>query len=119
MANVSLLAPKKFPRIPAIAGVRLSTTAAGIRYKDREDLLFIETMPGTTVAGMLTKSQTASASVKWCKKALKNNNARGLIVNSGNANVFTGKTGENAVSKTIDKAVLLLKCPKNQIFVCL
>jgi len=118
MAKMSPLAPKRFPRIPAIAGVKLATVAAGLRYRSRLDVLLVETAPGTSVAGMLTKSQTASAPVQWCRKALKDGAARGLVVNSGNANVFTGKVGEQAVVKTAQSASNLLKCPKNQVYVC-
>ena len=118
MAKISPLAPKGFPRIPAIAGVTLATAAAGLRYRRRLDVLFVKTAPGTTVAGTLTKSQTASAPVQWCRNALKSGVARGLVVNSGNANVFTGKAGERAVTKTVDGAASLLKCPKKQVYVC-
>jgi glutamate N-acetyltransferase / amino-acid N-acetyltransferase len=118
MAKISPLAPKRFPKIPAIAGVKLATAAAGLRYRSRLDVLLVETAPGTTVAGMLTKSQTASAPVQWCRKALKRGAAQGLVVNSGNANVFTGKAGEQAVTKTVNGAASLLKCPKDNIYVC-
>jgi glutamate N-acetyltransferase/amino-acid N-acetyltransferase len=118
MAKTSPLAPKRFPKIPAIAGVTLATVAAGLRYRSRLDVLLVETALGTTVAGMLTKSQTASAPVQWCRKALKGGAARGLVVNSGNANVFTGKVGEQAVTKTVTSAASLLKCPKNNVYVC-
>ena len=118
MAKISPLAPKRFPKIPAIAGVTLATVAAGLRYRSRLDVLLVETALGTTVAGMLTKSQTASAPVQWCRKALKGGAARGLVVNSGNANVFTGKVGEQAVTKTVTSAASLLKCPKNNVYVC-
>ena len=118
MAKTSPLAPKRFPKIPAIAGVTLATVAAGLRYRSQLDVLLVETALGTTVAGMLTKSQTASAPVQWCRKALKGRAARALVVNSGNANVFTGKVGEQAVTKTVNKAASLLKCPKNNVYVC-
>ena len=118
MAKISPLAPKRFPKIPAIAGVTLATVAAGLRYRSQLDVLLVETALGTTVAGMLTKSQTASAPVQWCRKALKGRAARALVVNSGNANVFTGKVGEQAVTKTVNKAASLLKCPKNNVYVC-
>ncbi len=118
MAKISPLAPKRFPKMPAIAGVKLAAAAAGLRYRSRLDVMLVETAPGTTAAGMLTKSQTASAPVLWCRKALKSGQARGLVVNSGNANVFTGKIGEQAVAKTVQGAAGLLKCPKQQVYVC-
>ena len=90
MGKISPFAPKHAPHIPAIDGVRLATAAAGIRYPGRSDLLLVLFDPGTTVAGVLTQSKTASAPVDWCRKHLAHGMARALVVNSGNANAFTG-----------------------------
>ena len=90
---VSPLAPKHVPDMPAIAGVRLATAAAGIKYKDRTDVLLALFDKGTTVAGVFTRSKCPSAPVEWCRAKLKGGKARALVVNSGNANAFTGKTG--------------------------
>src|ERR1700690_2075581 len=90
---VSPLAPRNYRTLPPLAGVRLSTGAAGVRYKDRTDVLLAVLAPGTQVAGVFTKSKTSSAPVDWCKANLKSGSARALVVNSGNANAFTGKAG--------------------------
>ncbi|MBV9043840.1 MAG: bifunctional ornithine acetyltransferase/N-acetylglutamate synthase, partial [Alphaproteobacteria bacterium] len=90
---VSPLAPKTYPTLPPLAGVRLATGEAGVRYKDRTDVLLAVFSPGTQVAGVFTKSKTASAPVDWCRNNLKPGSARALVVNSGNANAFTGKAG--------------------------
>ena len=82
--------------MPPIAGVQLATAAAGIKYKDRTDVLLALFDPGTTVAGVFTKSKCPSAPVEWCRANLKGGKARALVVNSGNANAFTGKTGRQA-----------------------
>ena len=79
--------------MPAIAGVRLATAAAGIKYQDRTDVLLALFDPGTAVAGVFTRSKCPSAPVEWCRAKLKGGKARALVVNSGNANAFTGKTG--------------------------
>ena len=84
MAKVSPFAPKEPPRLPAIDGVRFATCAAGIRYPGRTDLLLALFEPGTTVAGVLTRSKTASAPVEWCRARLQHGMARVLVVNSGN-----------------------------------
>ncbi|MEX2449245.1 MAG: bifunctional glutamate N-acetyltransferase/amino-acid acetyltransferase ArgJ [Rhodospirillales bacterium] len=117
MSKLSPLAPKRFPKIPAIAGVRLATAAVGLRYRQRLDVMFVETAPGTAVAGALTLSQTASAPVLWCRKALKRGAARGLVVNSGNANVFTGAAGVRAVEATAKQAAALLGCAQKEIYI--
>ena len=97
---VSPLAPTHVPDMPAIAGVRMTTTAAGIRYAGRTDVLLALFDPGTTVAGVFTKSKCPSAPVEWCRAQLKGGKARALVVNSGNANAFTGKSGRAATKLT-------------------
>ena len=101
---ISPLAPKHVPDMPAIAGVKLATAAAGIRYAGRTDVLLALFDPGTTVAGVFTKSKCPSAPVEWCRAHLKGGKARALVVNSGNANAFTGKSGRAATKLTADIA---------------
>src|SRR3981189_3764873 len=101
---VSPLAPTEIPDMPAIAGVTLSTEAAGIPYKGRTDVLLAVMDKGTTVAGVFTQSKCPSAPVEWCRAKLKKGTARALVVNSGNANAFTGKTGRQAPALTADIA---------------
>src|SRR5258705_11770718 len=93
---VSPLAPTDVPDMPEIAGVKLATAAAGIRYKGRTDVLLAVMDKGTTVAGVFTKSKCPSAPVEWCRAKLGPGQARALVVNSGNANPFTGKPGKHA-----------------------
>src|SRR4029078_13422614 len=97
MAKVSPFAPKEPPRLTAIDGVRFAACAAGIRYPGRTDLLLALLEAGSTVAGVLTRSKTAFAPVEWCRARLQHGMARVLVVNSGNSNAFTGKTGPEAV----------------------
>src|SRR6201996_9758991 len=97
---VSPLAPTSVPELPELAGVRLATAAAGIRYKGRTDVLLALLDKGTTVAGVFTTSKCPSAPVEWCRAKLKRGQARALVVNSGNANAFTGKTGKQSTALT-------------------
>jgi glutamate N-acetyltransferase/amino-acid N-acetyltransferase len=113
---VSPLAPKHFPDMPPIAGVKLATAAAGIRYKDRTDVLMALLDKGTTVAGVFTRSKCPSAPVDWCRARLKGGKARALVVNSGNANAFTGKTGRDATKFTADLAAKAIGCKPGEIF---
>ena len=96
-APLSPLAPKHLPAMPEIAGVRLATGAAGIRYANRTDVMLALLDKGTEVAGVFTKSQCPSAPVDWCRARLVKGRARALLVNSGNANAFTGRTGRESV----------------------
>jgi glutamate N-acetyltransferase/amino-acid N-acetyltransferase len=113
---VSPLAPKHVPDMPAIAGVRLATAAAGIKYPGRTDVLLAAFDPGTTVAGVLTQSKCSSAPVDWCRTHLKGGAARALVVNSGNANAFTGKTGREAVKFTANLAGKAVRCKPSEVF---
>jgi glutamate N-acetyltransferase/amino-acid N-acetyltransferase len=114
---VSPLAPKNFPKLQPISGVRLGAGAAGIRYEGRTDVLMGVFAPGTTVAGVFTKSKTCSAPVDWCRTALNEKSARALIVNSGNANAFTGRVGNEAVKATVDAVVALTGCKPTEVFI--
>src|SRR5215475_15031701 len=90
---ISPLAPAQFPDMPPVAGVKLATAAAGIRYAGRTDVLLALFDQGTAVAGVFTRSKCPSAPVDWCRAHLKAGAASALVVNSGNANAFTGKSG--------------------------
>ena len=114
--SVSPLAPKKVPDMPAIDGVRLATAQAGIRYANRTDVLLALFDAGTTVAGVFTKSKCPSAPVEWCRANLKAGKARALVVNSGNANAFTGKSGRIATKLTADIAAKSAGCKTSEIF---
>ena len=113
---VSPLAPKSFPKLPPLAGVRLATGAAGVRYKDRTDVLLALLAPGTQVAGVFTTSKTCSAPVIWCRDKLKGGEARVLVVNSGNANAFTGKAGQEGVQAIANEAAAAAGCRPGQVF---
>ena len=116
MAKVSPFAPKEPPRLPAIDGVRFATCAAGIRYPGRTDLLLVLFEPGTTAAGVLTRSKTASAPVEWCRARLQHGMARVLVVNSGNSNAFTGKRGREAVKLTAEAAAEAAGCLEADVY---
>src|SRR5437899_3341289 len=113
---VSPLAPTDVPAMPAIAGVRLATAAAGIRYQGRTDVLLAVMDKGTTVAGVFTKAKCPSAPVEWCRAKLKAGKARALVVNSGNANAFTGKTGRQSTALTASIAAKAFACKPDEVF---
>ena len=117
--TISPLAPRTVPEMPEIAGVRLATAEAGIRYAGRTDVLLAVFEPGTTVAGVFTMSKCPSAPVEWCRahlKAGKSHVARALVVNSGNANAFTGKNGHAATKLTAELAAKAAGCKVSEIF---
>jgi glutamate N-acetyltransferase/amino-acid N-acetyltransferase len=113
---VSPLAPERFPDLPALAGVRLGAAACGIRYRDRRDLMVAVLAQGSAVAGVFTRSLTPGAPVDWCRANLPGGQARAIIVNSGNANVFTGRAGRQTVEETAAAAARHLGCAPGEIF---
>ena len=115
-SSISPLAPKHVPDMPAVAGVRLATAQAGIRYKGRTDVLLALLDEGTTAAGAFTKSKCPSAPVEWCRANLKPGKARALVVNSGNANAFTGKSGREATKLTARIAAKAAGCKTSDVF---
>ncbi|HEY5166947.1 MAG TPA: bifunctional glutamate N-acetyltransferase/amino-acid acetyltransferase ArgJ [Pseudolabrys sp.] len=113
---ISPLAPKHLPDLPAVDGVRLATAEAGIRYAGRTDVLLALFDAGTTTAGVFTRSKCPSAPVEWCRAHLKGGKARALVVNSGNANAFTGKSGRAATTLIAAIAANAAGCARSEIF---
>ena len=109
-ATISPLAPKKYAKMPAIDGVRIATAEAGIKYKNRTDLLAMVFDEGTEVAGVFTRSKCPSAPVDFCRENLAGGKARMLVVNSGNANAFTGKKGRETTAMTGEAAAKAAGC---------
>jgi len=115
--KISPLAPESFPPMPDIAGVALAAGACGLKKSSDSDLMVVELAPDTTAAGVFTRSLTASAPVQWSRKALRGGGqARGLIVNSGGANVFTGAKGMQAVERTVEAVADQFFCCPSKIF---
>jgi glutamate N-acetyltransferase/amino-acid N-acetyltransferase len=117
MAAVSPLAPARFPELPPIAGVRLAAIACGIRYTGRDDLMLAELAPGSTVAGVFTQSTMPGQPVIWCRECLPRGTVRAIVVNSGNANVFTGRAGCQVVESTAATAARLFGCDPKEVFI--
>jgi glutamate N-acetyltransferase / amino-acid N-acetyltransferase len=114
--SVSPLAPASFPEMPPVAGVRLASAAAGIRYPGRTDVLLALFDPGTAVAGVFTRSKCPSAAVDWCRDRIKSGRGCALVVNSGNANAFTGKSGRAATTLTAEIAAKAIGCNPGDVF---
>ncbi len=115
-ATVSPLAPKKYVKLPALEGVRIRTAEAGIKYRNRTDLLLMVFDEGTDVAGVFTRSKCPSAPVDLCRANLPGGKARVLVVNSGNANAFTGRKGRETTSLTAKAAAAAVGCRPDEVF---
>lgn len=115
----SPLAPTQFPAMSDVPGVELGTLAAGLRYRGRPDLLFVRFVDRTVSAGVFTKSKMPAAPVDWCRSGLEHTGGlvRGLVVNAGNANAFTGAVGAKAAQDTAEAAADILKCEREAIVI--
>ncbi len=105
--HVSPLAPARFPEIAPVAGLRLAADAAGVRYAGRDDVMLAHLAAGTALAGVFTRSATRAAPVTWSAArvaalAAAEPGRRAILVNSGNANAFTGAAGLAAVERVAE-----------------
>lgn len=100
--KISPFAPAKFPTLPPLAGFKMATAEAGVKYEGRTDLWVLLGQPGTQIAGVFTQNACPGAPVDWSRNALKikTSGPRLTIVNSGTANVFAGQAGRDAVAQT-------------------
>lgn len=115
MSKISPFATK-FPNIPAIDGVEIFSCCSGMRYK-KDDIFFAKFSEGTKVAGLLTLNSMPGEPIIWCKKILPNGVARALVVNSGYSNVFTGDVGKATIEKTVKKAIEMVGCKAEEVYI--
>jgi glutamate N-acetyltransferase / amino-acid N-acetyltransferase len=113
---VSPFAPAQIAELPPIRGVRLAAAQCGIRYRDRRDLMVAVLDSPSAIAGVFTRSTMPGAPVEWCRACLPAGEARAIVVNSGNANVFTGRAGREACEATAEAAAAALGCERHMIF---
>ncbi len=115
---VSPLAPEKFPDLPVIAGVTFASAAAGVKYQGRDDVMLAVLQPGSSVAGVFTKSKTRAAPVLDCQAKLGGSSSEGaaVLVNSGNANAFTGQFGQASVKEITSAVSEILGVPEARVF---
>ncbi len=118
ITSVSPLAPATFPDLPVIEGVRFASVEAGVRYKGRTDVMLAHLAPGSTVAGVFTRSATRSAPVLDCQAKIGRGGEEGaaIIVNSGNSNAFTGRHGVDSVRAVTSAVADLLDLPAHRVF---
>lgn len=104
------------PKIPSVAGVRISGVAAGLKDNGKHDLFVAELAPGSTIAGTLTRSVCPGAPVEWSRRQLPGGRVRAIVASSGNSNVFTGAQGRKLVETTAATAAKLMGCRKSDVF---
>ena len=118
MIKKSPLAPNFFPELPVIVGVEFATAAAGVKYIDREDVMLASISPGSTIAGVFTRSTTRAACVLDCQSKIGGDMSQGaaILVNSGNANAFTGVAGQESVDRICTAVAASLSLPTSAVF---
>ena len=116
---VSPLAPAQFPDLPVISGVTFATAQAGVKYAGRTDVMLAVLQPGTTMAGVFTKSKTRSAPVLDCQAKIGGTDSTAgaaIIVNSGNSNAFTGRNGLQSTQAITGQVAKVLGVPEMRVF---
>ncbi|UWR15458.1 bifunctional glutamate N-acetyltransferase/amino-acid acetyltransferase ArgJ [Sulfitobacter sp. M368] len=118
ITSVSPLAPAQFPDLPVIDGVRFATTAAGVRYQGRTDVMLAVLNPGTSIAGVFTRSATRAAPVLDCQEKIGGaaTGPAAILVNSGNANAFTGQGGVQSVQAITAAVAASCDIPQARVF---
>ncbi len=116
--QVSPLAPKGFPKLPLIEGAEFASVSAGVKYKDRADVMLARLIPGTAIAGVFTRSATRSAPVLDCQAKLGGDPKKpaAILVNSGNSNAFTGRNGIDAVAAITQATAAACDTPVDRVF---
>ncbi|MBU2981068.1 bifunctional glutamate N-acetyltransferase/amino-acid acetyltransferase ArgJ [Lentibacter algarum] len=116
--NVSPLAPSAFPELPEIDGVTFATVEAGVKYQARTDLMLARLAPGTSIAGVFTRSATRSAAVLDCQEKIGKSavDSAAIVVNSGNANAFTGSGGAESVRRITEAVATEFEIPESRVF---
>ncbi len=115
---LSPLAPKAFPRLPAIDGVEFAVAESGVKYSGRPDVMLARLAEGSTIAGVFTRSATRSAAVLDCQAKIAGGNDGGaaIVVNAGNANAFTGRDGARSVAAITQATAAALGLSQDRVF---
>ena len=118
MTKISPLAPANFPELPIIDGVQFATASAGVKYPGRTDVMLAAIAPGATIAGVFTRPATRAASVLDCQEKIGGDMSKGaaILVNSGNANAFTGAAGQASVDRICAAVADRLNIPAEAVF---
>lgn len=103
------------PQMHVVQGVKIGSAEAYVRYQNRRDLVIFEFSQGTNVAGVFTQNAFCAAPVHISKAHLKLGNPRYLVINTGNANAGTGKTGMVNAEATCEKLAELAGVSKAEI----
>lgn len=117
MSARSKFAPTQVAQVHEVAGVRQASVCCGIKNRDKSDLLLVELAPATQVGGVFTRSATAAAPVQWCRRVLARRSARALVVNSGNANAFSGLAGLQIVEQEALAAAMALSVDPDDVYI--
>jgi glutamate N-acetyltransferase/amino-acid N-acetyltransferase len=102
-------------QVPSVPGARLSTAAAGIRYRERDDLVLIELAAGSACAAVFTRNAFCAAPVVVARRHLQLAAPRYLLINSGNANAGTGSRGIADAEASCAALAALAGCRREEV----
>ncbi|RGQ63872.1 bifunctional glutamate N-acetyltransferase/amino-acid acetyltransferase ArgJ [Enterocloster bolteae] len=104
--------------VTAARGFKAASTAAGIKYKDRQDMAMIYSQEPCRSAGTFTTNIVKAAPVKWNKNQVTSGApARAVVINAGIANACTGEEGMGYCGQTAEAAALALGISAESVLV--
>ena len=115
--KISPLAPRKINKIIPISGINVSSTHCGLKKNNKEDLVLIKLDSPSEILGLFTNSKTPGEPIIWNKKIHKFGKVSVILINSGNANVFNGKSGKSSLLKIVNEISSKLNVPKKHIYI--
>lgn len=115
-SKISPLAPKLLTKIKTIEGISVSITHCGLKKNNKEDLVLIKLESPGEIIGAFTNSKTPGEPVIWNKSIINFGRVSAILINSGNANVFNGKSGRNSLLRIVKELSKKLDVPEKEIF---
>lgn len=99
-------------------GFQAASTAAGIKYKDRQDMAMIYSEVPCRAAGTFTTNVVKAAPVKWdCNVVSHSKAAQAVVINAGIANACTGEEGMGYCKATAEKVHEVLGVATDEVLV--
>ena len=107
-----------FQDLEHIDGISISTVCANLYNKPRDDLVMFYFRDGANYASVYTQSKIVSENIKW-NLNIKSKKIKSLIINTRNANAFTGKDGYQGLKEIAEVTSIHLSKNKKKMKIIL
>ena len=115
--KISPFSPQKKQDVQILDGISIAVTNCGLKKNLKDDLVLIKLSNPSNILGYFTTSKTPGEPIKWNKSIIEFGKVSLILINSGNANVFTGKKGEYALKKIVSELSERMNIPKKEIYI--